>query len=144
MLADNVKGAMNKEHKSKDFIAFLKKLGRECPKGKVLHIILDNYSTHTSKEVNEYLSSENVADRFALHFIPAHSSWLNMAERRFSEITNKRIRRESRESAARLAKAIREYIQAWNTPGRKFVWTKNAGGVLSSIEKAKQPAPRFV
>jgi transposase len=144
MLTGNVKGAMNKEHQSKDFITFLKKLDRECPKGKVLHIILDNYSTHTSKETNGYLLGENVAGRFALHFIPTHSSWLNMVERWFAEITNKRIRRESWESVAQLTKAIREYIQAWNTSGRKFVWTKNAGDVLSSIEKARQPAPRFV
>ncbi|GMO45160.1 MAG: hypothetical protein Pg6C_07140 [Treponemataceae bacterium] len=76
--------------------------------------------------------------------VPAHSSWLNVAARRFAEIANKRIRRESRESAAQLAKAVRDYIQAWNKSGRKFVWTKKAETVLASIEKAKQPVPHFV
>ena len=110
MLTGNVKGKMNKEHKSKDFIAFLKKLDRECPKGKALHIILDNYSAHTSKETNEYLSPEKVKGRFVLHFIPTHSSWLNLVERWFAEITNKRIRRESWESVAQLAQAIRDCL----------------------------------
>jgi transposase len=144
MLTGNVKGKMNKEHKSKDFIAFLKKLDRECANGKVLHIILDNYSAHKSKETNEYLARENVKDRFVLHFIPTHSSWLNMVERWFAEITNKRIRRESWESVEQLVKAIREYIRAWNKSGRKFVWTKKAETVLASIEKARQSVPPFV
>ncbi|GMO45165.1 MAG: hypothetical protein Pg6C_07150 [Treponemataceae bacterium] len=69
MLTGNVKGKMNKERKSKDFIAFLKKLDRECAKGKVLRIILDNYSARKSKETNGYLTSDTVKDRFVLHFI---------------------------------------------------------------------------
>jgi transposase/transcriptional regulator with XRE-family HTH domain len=144
MLSGKVKGNINKTHKSKDFIGFLKKLDRECEKGKVLHIILDNYSAHTSKETNGYLSSDNVKGRFVLHFIPTHSSWLNMVERWFAEITNKRIRRESWESVAQLTQAIRDYIKAWNNSGRKFVWTKKADILLTSIEKAKLPVPHFV
>ena len=144
MLTGNVKGKMNAEHKSKDFIAFLKKLDRECSKGKVLHIILDNYSAHKSRETNAYLAEDKVKGRFELHFIPTHSSWLNMVERWFAEITNKRIRRESWESVAQLTKAIRAYISAWNASGRKFVWSKNADDILSSIQKAKQPVHHFV
>ncbi|MDR2510719.1 MAG: IS630 family transposase [Spirochaetaceae bacterium] len=125
MLTGNVKGMMNKTHNSKDFISFLKKLDRECCAGKVLHIILDNYSAHKSKVTNAYLSQEKIKDRFVLHFIPTHSSWLNMVERWFAEITNKRIRRESWQSVGQLVKAIRDYIKAWNKSERKFVWTKN-------------------
>jgi transposase len=88
MHSGNVKGKMNKKHKSKDFIVFLEKPDRECAKGKVLHIILDNYPAHKSKETKKYLSSEKVKGRFELHFIPAHSSWLNMVERWFAEITD--------------------------------------------------------
>jgi transposase len=142
MLTGNVNGKMNKQHKSKDFIAFLKKLDRENEKGKKLHIILDNYSAHKSVETNEYLAGKE--DRFALHFIPTHSSWLNMVERWFAEITNKRIRRESWESVQQLVKAIREYIKGWNKSGRKFAWTKEADGIMASIEKAKQSVPHFV
>jgi hypothetical protein len=67
-----------------------------------------------------------------------------MVERWFAEITNKRIRRESWQSAARLVKAIRDYIKAWNASGRKFVWTKKASDILTSIDKACQPVPHFV
>jgi transposase len=144
MLTGNVKGKLNKTRKSKDFIGFLKKLDRECAEEKALHIILDNYSAHKSKETNEYLSRDEVKERFVLHFIPTHSSWLNMVERWFAEITNKRIRRESWESVAQLVKAIREYIKAWNISGRKFVWTKNTQTILASIEKSRQPVPHFV
>jgi transposase len=142
MLTGNVNGKINKQHKSKDFIAFLKKLDRECEKDKELHIILDNYSAHKSAETNDYLTGKE--RRFVLHFIPTHSSWLNMVERWFAEITNKRIRRESWESVQQLVKAIREYIKSWNKSGRKFVWTKKADEIMASIEKAKQPVPHFV
>jgi transposase len=144
MLTGNVKGTMNKEHKSKGFIAFLKKLDRECSKEKVLHIILDNYSTHKAKETKKYLSSDEVKGRFVSRFIPTHSSWLNMVERWFAEITNKRIRRESWESVAQLTAAIRDFIKEWNASGRKFVWIKNTQTIMASIKKAKQPAPHFV
>ena len=66
MLTGGVKGTMNTEHKSKDFIAFLKKLDRECPKGKVLHLILDNYSTHRSKET--FCLGQNTRERL-LHYV---------------------------------------------------------------------------
>jgi hypothetical protein len=88
MRTGNVKGICNKEHKSKDFIAFLKKLDKDCEKRKTLHIILDHYSAHKSKEAQKYLATKK--KRFALHFIPTHSSWLNMVERWFAPETQKR------------------------------------------------------
>jgi transposase len=108
MLTGKVKGVMNKGHQSKDCIVVLKQLDREGPEGKTPHLILDNYSTHTSKETARYLRGEQVKDRFVLHCIPAHSSWLNLVERWFAEIRNKRIRREIWESVAQLSRAIRE------------------------------------
>jgi transposase len=71
------------------------------------------------------------------HYIPTHSSWLNLIERWFAEITNKRIRRESWSSLAELEKAITEYIASWNKTGRRFVWTKAADDIQNSINKAK-------
>jgi transposase len=135
MLTGNVVGDCKEKHKSSDFIAFLKKLDKKCEKGKTLHIILDNYSAHKSKETNEYLAAHT--ERFSLHFIPTHSSWLNMVERWFSEITSKRIRRESWDSVQELVKAIKEFITTWNKSKRKFVWTKSAPQILDSIAKAK-------
>lgn len=90
------------------YIAFLKKLDKEYPKDKVLHIIADNYATHKTAEVREYLKSRD--GRFVEHFIPTHSSWLNMVEHWFAEITNKRIRRDSWDSVTQLEKAITKFI----------------------------------
>ena len=86
-----------------------KKVDKACTKDKVLHIVVDNLSAHKTKKVYEYLAA--VPERFVLHFIPTHSSWLNMVERWFAEITNKRIRRGSFESVRQLINAIKEYIK---------------------------------
>jgi transposase len=75
--------------------------------------------------VKAYFAS--VPGRFEAHFIPTHASWLNMVERWFAEITNKRIRRESWGSVKELVKAIKEYIKSWNKESKPFTWTKSAG-----------------
>ena len=128
-------GKCNKSHKAEDYVKFLKVLDRQAPKGKVLHIIADNYSSHKAPAVKEYLKSKT--GRFVEHFIPTYSSWLNMVERWFAEITNKRIRRDSWSSLKELEKAITEYIISWNKSGRRFCWTKTFDEVQNSIAKAK-------
>jgi transposase len=135
MLSGNVIGGCNATHNAEDYIRFLKKVDKASAKGKVLHIVADNLSAHKTKAVYEYLGSQG--ERFVMHFIPTHSSWLNMVERWFAEITNKRIRRGSFESVAELTKAIKEYIKAWNKSGRTFAWTKEPEEILSKIRKAK-------
>jgi len=135
VLSGNVIGECNATHKSEDYIRFLKKVSRSCAKGKVLHIVTDNLSTHKTKAVHDYL--ESVPERFALHFIPTHSSWLNLVERWFAEITNKSIRRGSFESVPQLVKAIKDYIEKWNKSGRTFKWTKKPEDILDKIKKAK-------
>jgi transposase len=102
----------------------------------VLHIIADNYSAHKTKEVKEYCTS--VEGRFVTHFIPAHSSRLNMIERRFAEITNKRIHRESRESVTQLKKAVKDFIQTWNASGRGFRRAKEPEEIIAKIHKARE------
>jgi transposase len=136
MLTGNVIGECGDRHTAKEYIAFLKKLNRTCEKEKVLHVIVDNYSTHKTKEVKEYI--ESVDGRFAVHFIPTHSSWLNMIERWFAEITNKRIRRESWESVVQLKRAIKDFIQDWNVQGRSFKWTRKPEEILTKIQKARE------
>jgi len=134
-LSGNVIGACSDRNTSDDFIRFLKKIDKECDKGKVLHIVMDNLSTHKTKAVYEYLATR--PKRFVIHFIPTHSSWLNLVERWFAEITNKRIRRGSFESVPELIKAIKDYIKTWNKSGRSFTWTKKPGVILAKINKAK-------
>jgi transposase len=80
---------------------------------------------------------ESVPNRFVLHFIPTHSSWLNLVERWFAEITNKRIRKGSFESVSQLIQAIKDYIKYWNKSGRVFKWTKKPSDILAKIKKAK-------
>jgi transposase len=131
----NVIGKCSKSHKAEDYVEFLKVLDRNTPKRKVLHIIADNYSSHKAPAVKEYLAKKK--KRFAEHFIPTYSSWLNMIERWFAEITNKRIRRESWSSIKELEKAITDYIISWNESGRRFCWTKTSDEIKKSIEKAR-------
>ena len=135
VLTGKVIGDCNDTHKGEDFIAFLRLIDRRTPKSKILHIIVDNYSAHKTKQVKEYLASKN--GRFVLHFIPTHSSWLNLVERFFAEITNKRIRRGSWAAKKQLEKAILDFIHEWNESKRRFVWTKTAGEIKDSIEKAR-------
>ena len=135
VLSGNVIGECSDRHTSEDYIRFLKKVDKSCAKKKVLHIVTDNLSAHKTKAVYEYLKS--CSGRFVQHFIPTHSSWLNLVERWFAEITNKRIRRGSFESAPQLIKAINDYIKTWNKSGRSFTWIKKPEEILVKIKKAK-------
>jgi transposase len=135
VISGKVIGECRDKHTADDYIAFLKKLDRQCPKSKTLHIIADNYRAHKTKEVRLYLESK--PGRFVEHFIPTHSSWLNLVERWFGEITTKRIRRESWDGVAQLEKAIGEYIKHWNKTGRKFSWTKTSLEIKGSISRAR-------
>jgi transposase len=134
VLSGNVIGECRDTHTAKDYIQFLKKVERNTSGDKVLHIVADNVSTHKTKEVQAYVESK--PGRFVIHYIPTHSSWLNLVERWFAEITNKRIRRESWESVAQLTRAIKDYIKTWNKTGRSFVWTKTSDEILMKIRKA--------
>ena len=135
VLNGNVIGGCNSSHSAKDFIQFLKKVDKACDHKKVLHVVVDNLSSHKTKSVYEYLDS--VPGRFELHFIPTHSSWLNLVERWFAEITNKQIRRGSYNSVTQLTKAIKDFIKSWNKSGRSFKWTKEPDLILAKIKKAK-------
>jgi transposase len=135
VLSGNVVGECKDRHTAEDYIGFLKKVDRACAGKKVLHIVADNLSAHKTKAVREYLESR--PNRFVQHFIPTHSSWLNLVERWFAEITNKRIRRGSFESVGQLTKAIKDYIKTWNGSGRSFTWTKTPDEILAKINKAK-------
>jgi transposase len=128
-------GKCKQNHKAKNYVDFLKIVDKKTPKDKVLHIIADNYSAHKGPEVKMYLKEK--AGRFVEHYIPTYSSWLNMIERWFAEITNKRIRRESWRSVKELEEAITEYIISWNKSGRRFCWTKTFDEIQTSIEKVK-------
>ena len=129
-------GACADRHCAEDYIAFLKLVDQNTPRGKMLHLIVDNASSHDTKAVRDYLAKR--PKRFEVHHTPTHSSWLNLVERWFSEITTKRIRRGSFASVKELERAIMDYIHHWNESGRLFVWTKSSKQILRNVRKAAQ------
>jgi transposase len=121
-------------HRHQEFIKFLRKIDAETPPGLDLHPIVDDYATHEHPKVKAWLRRHR---RFHLHFIPTSSSWLNLVERWFREITAKRIRRGVFKSAAQLIEAIRAYTDEHYDHPRPFVWTAKAEDVLEKVRRAR-------
>jgi transposase len=121
-------------HRHQEFIKFLKRIDAETPPELDLHLIVDNYATHKHPKVGAWLTRHK---RFHLHFIPTSSSWLNLVERWFREITDKRIRRGVFQSVEQLIEAIRAYIEEHNDNPRPFVWTAKAQDILEKVRRAR-------
>lgn len=134
MLDGTVIGACAPRHRNGEFRAFLRQLDRATPPGLDLHLIVDNYGTHKHPKVQEWLTKH---PRFHLHFTPTSSSWLNLVERWFRELTTKRIRRGVFKSVADLIAAIDEYIATHNAHPKPFVWTKSAEAILEKVGRCK-------
>lgn len=107
-------------HRHTEFLAFLEEIERQTPKRLAIHLILDNYGTHTHPKVQHWLEAH---PRYRFHFTPKGASWLNQVERFFAELTRRRIRRGTFRSVGELERAIREYVAAHNQRARPFVWT---------------------
>jgi transposase len=123
--------ATKPKHRTKEFLNFLRQIEREVPADLDLHIILDNYATHKTEAVEDWLAK---SPRWKLHFTPTHSSWLNQVERFFAKITNERIRRGVFQSVADLHRAIKEYIAAHNKNPRPFRWTASAELIVGKVK----------
>ena len=121
-------------HRAKEFIRFLKKIDRVVAKHRELHLIVDNYTTHKTKAVKAWLDKH---PRFRLHFTPTSSSWLNLVERFFAEISGKRIRRGVFKSVVELEAAIHDYLAKHNAAPKPFVWTKTADAILEKYARAR-------
>ena len=113
---------------------FLRTIDREVPKGLAIHMILDNYATHKHPDVVKWLSSHR---RFHLNFIPTSSSWLNLVERWFRELTDKALRRGVFHSVPDLTAKIEEYMAAHNAKGTSFVWTATADQILAKVARGR-------
>jgi transposase len=135
MLDGKVIGDCMPRHRHQEFIRFLKKIDNETPAGLDLHLIVDNYGTHKHPRVKAWLRRH---PRFYLHFIPTSSSWLNMVERWFREITDKRIRRGTFKSVSDLIAAIMDYLENHNQNPRVFAWTAPADKILSKLAICKE------
>ena len=125
-------GSLHARHRAIEFKKFLVTLDREVPAELEVHLILDNASTHKTPAIARWLVAH---PRFVLHFTPTSSSWLNLVERWFSELTTKKLRRGSHSSVRQLNQDIREWIDTWNDNPRPFVWTKTADDILDSVAR---------
>jgi transposase len=123
-------GSLHRRHRAKEFKKFLTKLDKEVPAGLDVHLICDNYATHKTPAIKKWLLTH---PRFHLHFTPTGSSWLNLVERWFAELTNKQIRRGVHKSVQALERDIRNWIAAWNTDPKPYVWTKTADEILERL-----------
>lgn len=123
-------GSLHSRHRAIEFKKFLATLDREVPADLNVHLILDNYSTHKTPAIKAWLTAH---PRFILHFTPTSSSWLNLVERWFAELTNKMLRRSTHRSVRQLNTDIRDWIETWNDEPRPYVWTKTADQILNSI-----------
>ena len=123
-------GALHARHRATEFLAFLRKIDGEVPADLDVHLVLDNASTHKTPAVKRWLTSH---PRFVLHFTPTSSSWLNLVERWFAELTTKKLRRGTHTSVRQLNTDIRAWIDTWNDNPRPYVWTKTADQILESI-----------
>jgi len=130
LTSGKVIGSLHARHRATEFLAFLKKIDAEVPTDLDVHLVLDNASTHKTPTVKRWLTAH---PRFVLHFTPTSSSWLNLVERWFAELTTKKLRRGTHTSVRQLNTDIRAWIDTWNANPRPYVWTKTADQILASI-----------
>src|SRR5215469_3627175 len=127
--------AHHRQHRHQEFLKFLKAIDAATPSGLDLHLICDNYATHKTPAVQNWLLRH---PRFHIHFIPTSSSWLNLVERWFAELTNRKLRRSAHRNVGELEADIRAWVDAWNEDPRPFVWTKTADEILENLAKYLQ------
>ena len=135
MLDGKVIGDCMPRHRHQEFIRFLQLINVKTPQDLDLHLIVDNYGTHKHPRVLRWLERH---PRFHLHFTPTSSSWLNMVERWFREITDKRIRRGSFRSVPDLIEAITRYLENHNQNPRVFIWSASVETIMAKIAKCKE------
>jgi transposase len=132
---NRVIGQLHRRHRSQEFRRFLDTIEANVPGDLDVHIVLDNYGTHKTAIIRKWFAKR---PRFHVHFTPTYGSWINLVERWFAEITNKRIRRGVFRSVKELEAAIREYIDVYNEAPKPFVWTRTADEILDSIARFAQ------
>lgn len=134
ILKGEVIGTCIKKHRHQEFITFLNRIDEAVPIVLHVHCVVDNYATHKHEKVKSWLIKH---PRFHFHFIPTSSSWLNLVERWFSEITRKRIRRGTFQSVPELIRVIDDYIKENNLRPQPFIWTKSADAIIEKVNRCK-------
>ena len=134
VLTGVVIGQCMAKHRNIEFLKFLRTIDGQIPKDLQIHLILDNYGTHNHDNVKAWLAKH---PRFHLHFIPTSSSWLNMVERWFRDLTDKAVRRGVFKSVPDLIAAIEAYLEANNSDPKPFVWTATADEILAKVRRGR-------
>jgi len=135
VLDGKVIGQCQARHRHQEWLKFLRRLDAAYPADVALHVVMDNYGTHKTAEVQAWLARH---PRFVCHFVPTSSSWLNLVERWFRELTDKAIRRGVFPSVLTLIEAIEAYLAAWNDAPRPFIWTATVGDIVAKLDRARQ------
>jgi transposase len=130
-----VLGKIQRRHRAVEFKKFLDLIDREVPADLDIHLIVDNYATHKTAAIRNWLAKR---PRFHVHFTPTYSSWINLVERYLAELTTQQIRRGSHQSVRQLVDAIQEHLDAHNEDPKPYVWTKSADQILASIARFAQ------
>ena len=134
VLEGTIIGNCYERHRHQEFLKFLRRLDREFPKSKPLHLILDNYGTHKHPNVKAWLDKH---PRFHLHFTPTSSSWLNLIERWFGQLTDKQLRRGAFTSVKDLTRTIDKFIKVYNKNPKPFIWSAKVDDILHKVGKCK-------
>jgi transposase len=135
VLQGKVIGQCQARHRHQEWLKFLRRLDNEYPPELTLHVVMDNYGTHKAPAVKAWLAKH---PRFVCHFVPTSSSWLNMVERWFRELTDHAIRRGVFLSVPQLIEAIEAYLAAWNETPRPFVWTAKVEDIVKKLDRARR------
>ena len=128
-------GETHRRHRAVEFRTFLDRVDSSVPADVDVHIVMDNYGTHKTPSIRAWFAKR---PRFHVHFTPTYSSWLNLVERWFAELTTKQLRRGVHRSVRALEAAIHEFIAAHNAQSAPFIWTKTADEILASIARFAQ------
>ena len=134
LLDGKVIGECHARHRHQEWLKFLRRLDREFPQELELHLVMDNYGTHKEPHVQAWLKKHR---RFVCHFIPTSSSWLNLVERWFAELSEKAIRCGSFVSVPDLQEAIGKFLEVWNQKPKPFIWTAKVEDIIKKIERAR-------
>ena len=135
VLDGTVIGSCKPRHRHQEFLEFLEEIDRKVPRRRAIHIILDNYGTHTHPKVKAWFAAH---PRYHLHFVPTGSSWLNLVERWFAEITRQQIRRGTFRNVQQLVRVILRYVKSHNKDPKPFIWTASARSILKKIRHCQE------
>jgi transposase len=135
VLQGQVIGQCYERHRHQEFLKFLRQLDEQFPGHVPLHLVMDNYGTHQHPRTQAWLQQH---PRFMVHFVSTSSSWLNLVERWFRELTSKCVRRGSFFSVPDLRQAIEEFLQAWNEAPKPFVWTATVESIIAKLSRCRQ------